>query len=697
MNSSHALPVSLPLPWISSPPIHRLLSSFVCLLLVLIIPCFFFPPRLIFPKMSFLCPLSSSRFLFVLSLLLSLPSPLSSKTYYLKKPFEGRFKTEGKAEKENEWECHLDSYDLSKLDLNRTCDENDKDMGQIFCYGKILEAINYFGKSTMFKGDPKHIVDRPLIKSAEETVEDFKTLFGVKEWMNVKVRTLDRAKLKKFVREHFGKADDFLDSPKPVDWKENPPKLQNIADPQLKTFANQLHDLWKELGKKMPDSAKEKKSTLIYVPNPFVVPGGRFREFYYWDAYWIVRGLLASGMTESVKHMCDNYAEMVNKFGFVPNGGRIYYNKRSQPPFLTFMVNDYFAETGDTEYLKTILPVLEKELQFWRSKRSVQVNVKERLRTFYQYRAESNVPRPESFCQDVDLVKDIPNLEEKKRIWNELASAAESGWDFSSRWIEEDTNEANEALKWKLTRLMITKIVPVDLNALICGNLEMLSNLYHQIGDKGKANKYHKEFQAFREDVHDLFYDKGGWFDYNLKNQTLIKRFYGSIVVPLFARCYHTADVEETEKILSQLEEFDRNNKIMSQQFGVPTSAIASGQQWDFPNIWPPLAHMLIEGLRRSGIKRMEDKARDLAQKYVSANHELFNQCGKHMFEKTTADEGAPGKGGEYTVQIGFGWTNGAILDLLVTYGKEMKLDSDFPKVNCYSKEVDEEPDVFPT
>ncbi|KAL3081959.1 hypothetical protein niasHT_032641 [Heterodera trifolii] len=641
----------------------------------------------------FLCPLSLSRSLFVLlSLLLSLPSPLSSQTYYVKAPFEGRFKSAA-GEK---WICQLDGYDLSTENLDRTCDQND--IGQIFCYGKILEAINYFGKYTMFNEDFKHIVDRPLKKSAAETVADFKRIFGVEEWKDFKVTKMNVttvATLKTFVREHFGNADKFLDSPQPVDWKENPPKLQNIADPQLKTFANQLHGLWKKLGKKMPESAKENKSTLIYVPNPFVVPGGRFREFYYWDAYWIVRGLLASGMTESVKHMCNNYAEMVNKFGFVPNGGRIYYNKRSQPPFLTFMVNDYFAETGDTEYLKTILPVLEKELNFWRTRRSVKVNLDGKHKTFYQYRAESNVPRPESFCQDVDTVRHIPEMAEKKRIWREIASAAESGWDFSSRWMEEDPKGENETLKWKMTRLMITKIVPVDLNALICGNLEMLSNLYHQIGDKEKANSYHKEFQAFREDVHELFYEDGGWFDFDLKNQKRNTRFYGSIVVPLFTRCYRTADVEETEKLLDKLEHFNNTDRILSHEFGVATSAIASGQQWDFPNIWPPLAHMMIEGLRRSGIKRMEDKAKEMAQQWVSANHKLYNTCRNYMFEKTTADNGAPGGGGEYNVQIGFGWSNGGILDLLVTYGKEMKVKK-LREVECSVKEVVEEPDEFP-
>jgi alpha,alpha-trehalase len=71
------------------------------------------------------------------------------------------------------------------------------------------------------------------------------------------------------------------------------------------------------------------------VPNQFIIPGGRFREFYYWDAYWIIKGLIVSGMTDSVRLMIENFLDLVERFGFVPNGGRIYYSKRSQPPFLT--------------------------------------------------------------------------------------------------------------------------------------------------------------------------------------------------------------------------------------------------------------------------------------------------------------------------------------------------------------------------
>uniref|UniRef100_A0A183CJK7 Trehalase n=1 Tax=Globodera pallida TaxID=36090 RepID=A0A183CJK7_GLOPA len=602
--------------------------------------------------------------------LLPLPAPVFSETLYLKKQFGDN---EHNVEEWGKMDCSLNGIDLPALGLERSCEEwpdlapiycdgkiieavnywgerilflrDSKPLwAPIYCDGKIIEAVNYWGERMLFLRDSKHFVDRPLKKEAKKIVDDFKTLFNVTDWKKFVVSNMSPAQvdqLSKFVRENFGMADEA-----------SIPRIY-----QMNGKGNQ-------------------KNSLIYVSNPFMVPGGRFREFRYWDAYLIARGLIASGMTTSVKNMCKNFAEMVNRFGFVPTGGRIYYNKRSQPPFLTLMVYDYFGATGDIKFLKEILPVLEKELHFWQTKRSIKVDVKGRKKTFYQYRADTNMPRPEAFCQDVDLVKNISDPKEKAKIWHNIASTSESGWDFSSRWIKKD--ETDKENPWKLTNLMTTKIVPVDLNALICGNLEMLAHLYLQIDDKTKSSEYHRKFQLFLEDFQSLFYKKehGIWYDYNLESGRLNEMFYGSAAMPLFMRCYNIDDLGTAERMFRRMEQFDKDNKMLSHPFGVPASAVTSAQQWDFPNVWPPLQHMLIDGLRRSFNSGMKDKAKELAQKWVSANFKLYQQhshnCGEKMWEKMTAAGGIPGTGGEYSVQIGFGWTVGAVLDLLVTYGAEL-------------------------
>jgi len=101
-----------------------------------------------------------------------------------------------------------------------------------------------------------------------------------------------------------------------------------------------LNKFWKELVRKVPDDVFDapQRFSILRKKHPFVVPGGRFRESYYWDSYWIVLGLLACDMTLTAKGLVQNLLDDVSTYGFVPNGGRIYYLNRSQPPLLSDMV-----------------------------------------------------------------------------------------------------------------------------------------------------------------------------------------------------------------------------------------------------------------------------------------------------------------------------------------------------------------------
>ncbi|OUC44428.1 alpha,alpha-trehalase [Trichinella nativa] len=142
--------------------------------------------------------------------------------------------------------------------------------------------------------------------------------------------------------------------------------------------------------------------TFISVPHPFIIPGGRFREFYYWDTYWILKGLLASEMYETARNMILNFAKIIDQFGFVPNGGRIYYKNRSQPPLLTMSVWDYYQATKDKAVLVNMLPRLEKELQFWYKNRGfVYKDENGKTLQLHQYRVDTDLPRAESYTEDL--------------------------------------------------------------------------------------------------------------------------------------------------------------------------------------------------------------------------------------------------------------------------------------------------------
>ena len=176
--------------------------------------------------------------------------------------------------------------------------------------------------------------------------------------------------------------------------------------------------------------AHQNLTSLLYLPNPFIVPGGRFREVYYWDSYWIIRGLLHCGMKDTARGMIDNMFYLLEHLSYVPNGGRIYYT-RSQPPLLALMVDTYVEMTGDTAWALTKLDLLVQEWNYWLEHHSVQFEGHK----MFRYYSQEATPRPESYREDMNLVSHLQDTGHKERVWRELRSAAESGWDFSSRYL----------------------------------------------------------------------------------------------------------------------------------------------------------------------------------------------------------------------------------------------------------------------
>ena len=122
---------------------------------------------------------------------------------------------------------------------------------------------------------------------------------------------------------------------------------------------------------------------MIFLDKPFIVPGGRFRECYYWDSYWTILGLLKSEMNQTVtgekgvsfcrlfytsfpiEGMLENFSYLVSTIGFIPNGNRIYYNKRSQPPLFISMVDAYYKATKNNYFVESNLQMMETEFNFW--------------------------------------------------------------------------------------------------------------------------------------------------------------------------------------------------------------------------------------------------------------------------------------------------------------------------------------------
>ncbi|XP_069690503.1 trehalase-like [Periplaneta americana] len=523
----------------------------------------------------------------------------------------------------------------------------------IYCYGDLLKTVQL----AELYNDSKTFVDLKQKGNPEETLNKFETLMKNTEGMPNKDQVRD------FVNDAFEDKDELL-MWTPEDWTEKPAMLQTIADSQFRDWASDINVLWKNLSRKTSKDVLQhpEQYSNIYVPNGFIIPGGRFREFYYWDTYWIVQGLLLSEMYDTTRGMLENFLSMVARYGFVPNGGRVYYLERSQPPMLIPMVDSYLTATNNVTFLKNNIQLLEAEFQFWMVNRTVKVwkNGKEYL--LARYRAPSSGPRPESYREDYNIAKQMSD-QKREDFYINIKSAAESGWDFSSRWfILNGTNEGN------LTNIETENIIPVDLNSFLYWNAALLSKFYNSIYDFNKTKYYHDLAEQFKAAVAAVHWceEQGTWLDYDILNNKSRNYFYPSNLAPLWTKCYN---LEEAEYYANKTTEYINDEAILKYLGGIPTSLSTTNQQWDLPNAWPPLQVIVIQGLDYTNDSYAKALAYELAKMWIDSNYKGY-QKSRQMFEKYDAIiPGQYGGNGEYEVQQGFGWTNGVILQLLNKYG----------------------------
>ncbi|XP_038635516.1 trehalase isoform X4 [Scyliorhinus canicula] len=445
---------------------------------------------------------------------------------------------------------------------------------------------------------------------------------------------------------------------------------KHFVDMKLKINPDVVLEAYRNLTATSP-TRLTKEQLKLFVQTYFDSPG---QEFEKWtpgdwgdqDSYWIIKGLLLSEMTETAKGMIENFLYLIQRFEFIPNGGRVYYERRSQPPFLVLMMDSYIKVTNDRAFLRQNIDLLDKEYDFWMKNRTVVIIAGGKTHLVNRYIVEAAGPRPESYSNDVDLAKTLTEAA-RRDLWLELKTGAESGWDFSSRWFIDSNGENNGTLKDTKTKY----ILPVDLNSVLCRNERILAMFHRELGNSLKAQYYEEALKSRIAAVRDIFWDEtqGIWFDYNLMSNRSNTAFYASNLAPLWAECFTEQKPGQTaEMVIHYLEE----QQLLWYSNGIPTSLVASGEQWDSPNAWPPLQQIIIEGLAKSSSEAARSIAFQQAQKWIQANWVVY-QKHQAMFEKyDVSGDGKPGGGGEYDVQVGFGWTNGVALELLDQYGAHL-------------------------
>uniref|UniRef100_A0A0N5B3R2 Trehalase n=1 Tax=Strongyloides papillosus TaxID=174720 RepID=A0A0N5B3R2_STREA len=540
----------------------------------------------------------------------------------------------------------------------------------IYCNGSLLDFVQ---KYRLFK-DCKHFVDMPLKYDADVVF---------KKWTKLLANChgeVDKVQVENFVLENFDEPGKELEEYIPQDYNIGPDNLKQISDGHYRHWALDLHNRWPTLCRKVKQSVKDnaERYSLIALPKPFVVPGGRFREMYYWDSFFTIKGLLASKMYKTVRDMIDNMGYMIDQFGFIPNGNRVYYLNRSQPPLMSWCVDAYIKETGDYDFIRIALGWIEKELQFFKKNRTVKLD--EWKSHLYRYHVSVDTPRPESYREDLECSEDCEDLRTKQIMWGEIAAAAESGRDFSTRWFA-----TVGSVMGNMKTIRTSRILPVDLNAILLKNLAIVEEYCLYVGDHEKSERYKHEKEELKSMIREVLWndDLGCWFDYDIDKYHQILTYYDTNFFPLVTGC--SLDKRDQEKIASYI----NNIGLLKYPGGIPTSLQSSGEQWDFPNAWAPTTWVLIEGLNKND---QPELARLIADKWLRKNYTVWKDTEGKMFEKYNVTTGCAlniAGGGEYIIQEGFGWTNGVILDLLMKYKNDVKYDDgELQCSNCICKQV---------
>jgi alpha,alpha-trehalase len=442
--------------------------------------------------------------------------------------------------------------------------------------------------------------------------------------------------LRAFVEAHFALPDE-----------------SGITPPADQSLREHIEWLWPELTRSTTSAPAN--SSLIPLPQPYVVPGGRFREVYYWDSYFTMLGLAESGLDDVVLDMVENFADEIDRFGHIPNGNRTYYLSRSQPPFFSHMV-ELAARLAGAQVYATYLPQLQREHAYWmagiadtaRGGATQHVVVLPDGTVLNRYWDARDTPRPEAYAADVRTAASAEGRPAND-VYRDLRATAESGIDFSSRWLADGRT---------LATIRTTSIIPVDLNSLLVHLENTIARGCRQLHDRACVRSFTRRAHERSAAIQRYLYSEadGYYVDYDFVRGEPRSDLTAAALYPLFA------GVASADRASSTAQHVRAG---LLEAGGLSTTTVNTGEQWDNPNGWAPLNWVAIAGLERYG---EDDLARDIGTRFLASVEAVYAAEGK-LVEKYDVVAGANGGGGgEYPLQDGFGWTNAVTLKLLERY-----------------------------
>ncbi|KAF2839103.1 glycoside hydrolase family 37 protein [Patellaria atrata CBS 101060] len=602
----------------------------------------------------------------------------------------------------------------------------------IYCYGEILHAIELARPFS----DSKTFVDLPTIRPLDEVIEAFN---------NLSTPITNNTELNDFLTTYFGQAGSELEPVPTEDLETDPDFLDGVASNDVADFISQVIDIWPDLTRRYVGGSNCTGCVDSFLPvnRTFVVAGGRFREPYYWDSFWIVEGLVRTkgSFTEIARNIIENFLDFVDEFGFVPNGARRYYLNRSQPPLLTQMVRVYVEYTQDYTILEHALPLLEKEYSFWTTNRTVTIERGGRSYSLNHYSVTNTQPRPESYYEDYVTANNASyyskegevynqthalNDTEKAALYANLASGAESGWDYSARWLK-TPQDAVEDIYFPLRSLNTNQILPVDLNSILYYNEVTIAQFLKRAGNYTGAKAWQDRAAHRQEAIGALLWDAEhySFFDYNLTSHS--RNVF--VIADEDATESDTSGAPEGEQVWLTPAQYypfwtgaapdviKKNpstvrrayariaDKLQQKGGAIAATNLVTGQQWDEPNVWPPLQYIIIQGLLNTPLSSTVDETQSTEDDYIWTQELALNLTQRYLdsafctwrvtggstpnlpplegvpegakgtiFEKYSDNStNAAGGGGEYEVVEGFGWSNGVLIWAADVFGQQLQ------------------------
>ena len=434
---------------------------------------------------------------------------------------------------------------------------------------------------------------------------------------------------------------------------------------------------------------------LLFLENPYVVPGGRFNEMYGWDSYFIVRGLLREGKIDLARGMVENFFFEIEHYGTVLNANRTYYLTRSQPPFLSSMIMAvYEADKArgrvSGEWLEKAYHYAERDYQMWT--RAPHLAGTTGLSRYYDF---GKGPVPEGLHDETGYYHDVLLyfLRQNKHSPYLVESDSKESLPHSEYSVQvcEDQNPAadQKCLKYvslspeyyKGDRSMRESgfdisfrfgpygaethhYAPICLNSLLYKTETDLEKMSELLGNKKRAAQWRQRAERRRKIVQTLLWNqqRGLFFDYDFETRTLSSYNYGTTFYPLWVGM---ATVAQARAVA-------RNLRLFEHEGGVAMSTTDSGVQWDYPYGWAPIQLLTVEGLRRYGYRADADRISKKFLAMVLANFERDGTI-REKYNVVTDSSNIQVAEGYRDNIVGFGWTNAVFLELVRELPPESK------------------------